>query len=210
MYPPSTARFEHELKKAVGRRSRDVMTADPVDGQADTHRRGRRDADGRARRELALPVLDGDELVGIVSQVATSSARSLGGPADVTQHRWAWVEIDLSRHHAQRAHAQGAHAAGHPVHGGRQGRRLRARRGAGRARRARAGAPTGSAWRPSTRAIELREAGIAAPSTFCRSRPVGDPRARSSTTSSRRSPRASSPSRSASRRAARRPRRAIT
>ena len=52
---------------------------------------------------------------------------------------------------AQRSGAQGADAGGHAVHGGREGRRLRARRGArSRARRSRVGR-TASASRRSTR-----------------------------------------------------------
>ena len=35
MYPPSTTRFEHELKKAVAAKVADVMTAEPFTVQAD-------------------------------------------------------------------------------------------------------------------------------------------------------------------------------
>lgn len=67
MYPPATARFESELKKAVGATVEDVMTSDPVVIQADT-------AVGDAatlmvERDVSrLPVLDGERLVGIVSK----------------------------------------------------------------------------------------------------------------------------------------------
>jgi CBS domain-containing protein len=67
MYPPATARFESELKKAVGATVEDVMTPDPVTVQADT-------AVGDAatlmvERDVSrLPVLDGDHLVGIISK----------------------------------------------------------------------------------------------------------------------------------------------
>ena len=57
----------------------------------------------------------------------------------MTDERWAWAEIDLGAIAHNVRDAQGAHPAGHAVHGRRQGRRLRARSGAGRARRARGG-----------------------------------------------------------------------
>lgn len=66
-YPPATARFETELKKAVGASVRDVMTAEPLTVSADA-----------AVEDVAtlmidrgvsrLPVLEGERLVGIVSK----------------------------------------------------------------------------------------------------------------------------------------------
>lgn len=67
MYPPSTQRFESELRKAVAAEVADVMTADPVTVQADA-------SIGDVATLLAeedvsrLPVLEGDRLVGIVSK----------------------------------------------------------------------------------------------------------------------------------------------
>ncbi len=67
MYPPSTQRFESELKKAVAADVRAVMTADPITVQADA-------PVGDAATLLVdrdvsrLPVMDGDRLVGIVSK----------------------------------------------------------------------------------------------------------------------------------------------
>lgn len=67
MYPPATARFESELKKAVGATVADVMTPDPVTVQADT-------AVGDVatlmvdRDVSRIPVLDGTVLVGIISK----------------------------------------------------------------------------------------------------------------------------------------------
>jgi CBS domain-containing protein len=67
MYPPATARFESELKKAVGATVADVMTADPVSVQADTPVGDV--ATLMVDRDVSrLPVLDGDTLVGIVSK----------------------------------------------------------------------------------------------------------------------------------------------
>ena len=67
LYPPATARFESELKKAVGATVDDVMTTDPVTVQTGV---GVEDAatlmveKGVSR----LPVMDGERLVGIVSK----------------------------------------------------------------------------------------------------------------------------------------------
>ncbi len=67
MYPPATARFEHELKKAVGAKVRDVMTAEPVTVQASASLEDV--ATLLVEREVSrLPVLDGDELVGIITK----------------------------------------------------------------------------------------------------------------------------------------------
>lgn len=67
MYPPSTTKFEHELKKAVAATVGDVMTADPITVQA-----------GASVEDVAtllvdrdvsrLPVLEGAGLVGIVTK----------------------------------------------------------------------------------------------------------------------------------------------
>ncbi len=67
MYPPATARFEAELKKAVGATVADVMTADPVSVPADAPVSDV--ATTMVERGVSrLPVLDGDRLVGIVSK----------------------------------------------------------------------------------------------------------------------------------------------
>lgn len=67
MYPPATARFEAELKKAVGATVGDVMTLDPVTIQADAPVSDA--ATLMVDREISrLPVLEGDRLVGIVSK----------------------------------------------------------------------------------------------------------------------------------------------
>ena len=67
MYPPSTTKFEHELKKAVAARVADVMTAEPVTVQADASVEDVATllVEGNISR---LPVLDGDGLVGIVTK----------------------------------------------------------------------------------------------------------------------------------------------
>lgn len=67
MYPPSTARFENELKKAVAADVRAVMTTDPVTIQADAPLEDA--ATLLVDREVSrLPVMDGDRLVGVVSK----------------------------------------------------------------------------------------------------------------------------------------------
>lgn len=67
MYPPATARFENELKKAVGAKVADVMTAEPVVVQADTTVEDV--ATLMVDRDVSrVPVLDGEKLVGIVSK----------------------------------------------------------------------------------------------------------------------------------------------
>jgi len=67
MYPPATARFESELKKAVGATVEDVMTADPITSQADTLVGDA--ATLMVERDVSrIPVLDGERLVGIVSK----------------------------------------------------------------------------------------------------------------------------------------------
>ena len=78
MYPPSTTRFEHELKKAVAATVGDVMTAEPHTVQADTSVEDV--ATLLVDRDVSrLPVLDGDELVGIVTK--SDVLRSMiGGP----------------------------------------------------------------------------------------------------------------------------------
>lgn len=67
VYPPSTSRFEHEFKKAVAAKVRDVMTREPITVQADATI-----ADVATilveRNVSRLPVLDGDDMVGIVSK----------------------------------------------------------------------------------------------------------------------------------------------
>lgn len=67
MYPPATARFESELKKAVGATVGDVMTTDPVTVQADTPVSDI--ATLMVDRDVGkVPVLEGERLVGIVSK----------------------------------------------------------------------------------------------------------------------------------------------
>jgi len=67
MYPPATARFESELKKAVGATVADVMTAEPVTVQVDTPVGDV--ATLMVEQEVdRVPVLDGERLVGIVSK----------------------------------------------------------------------------------------------------------------------------------------------
>ena len=67
MYPPATSRFEHELKKAVAAKVRDVMTAEPVTVQSSATLEDV--ATLMVDRDLSrLPVLDGDELVGIITK----------------------------------------------------------------------------------------------------------------------------------------------
>jgi len=67
MYPPSTAKFESELKKAVGATVGDVMSSEPVTVQADTSIEDL--ATLMVEREVSrVPVLEGEKLVGIVSK----------------------------------------------------------------------------------------------------------------------------------------------
>lgn len=76
MYPPATARFENELKKAVGATVEDVMTAKPVTVTADTSVEDV--ATLMVDREVGrVPVLDAGRLVGIVSK--SDIVRSLIG-----------------------------------------------------------------------------------------------------------------------------------
>ena len=67
MYPPATARFESELKKAVGATVADVMTAEPVTAPADLSVSDL--ATLMVERDVSrVPVMDGDVLVGIASK----------------------------------------------------------------------------------------------------------------------------------------------
>jgi len=67
MYPPATAKFEHELKKAVAATVADVMTEDPVTVQADSTVEDV--ATLMVEREVShVPVLDDDQLVGIITK----------------------------------------------------------------------------------------------------------------------------------------------
>lgn len=67
MYPPATARFETELKKAVAATVSDVMTADPVTVDVDASIEDV--ATLLSERDVSrLPVLEGGRLVGIVSK----------------------------------------------------------------------------------------------------------------------------------------------
>ncbi len=67
LYPPATARFESELKKAVAASVRDVMTPDPVTVEVDSSIEDA--ATLLVERDVSrLPVLDEGRLVGIVSK----------------------------------------------------------------------------------------------------------------------------------------------
>lgn len=67
MYPPSTAKFESELKKAVAASVADVMSSEPVTVQAETSIEDV--ASLLAEQDVSrLPVMEGDRLVGIVSK----------------------------------------------------------------------------------------------------------------------------------------------
>jgi CBS domain-containing protein len=67
MYPPATARFESELKKAVGATVGDVMSTHLVTVQADAPVSDV--ATLMVDRDVSrVPVLDGDRLVGIISK----------------------------------------------------------------------------------------------------------------------------------------------
>lgn len=67
MYPGAHARFEKELKKAVAATVEDVMTDDPVTVGADASIEDV--ATLLAEEDVSrLPVLDGGELIGIVSK----------------------------------------------------------------------------------------------------------------------------------------------
>lgn len=67
MYPPATARFESELKKAVAASVGDVMSVDPITVQADTSLEDV--ATLLVDREVSrLPVLEGGKVVGIISK----------------------------------------------------------------------------------------------------------------------------------------------
>jgi CBS domain-containing protein len=76
MYPPSTVKFEHELKKAVAATVKDVMSEEPVTIGADAPIEDV--ATLFVEREISrIPVLEGDKLVGIVSK--SDIVRSIAG-----------------------------------------------------------------------------------------------------------------------------------
>lgn len=67
MYPPATARFEAELKKAVGATVADVMSTEPVTAEATMTVSDL--ATLMVDRDVSrVPVLEGGKLVGIVSK----------------------------------------------------------------------------------------------------------------------------------------------
>lgn len=67
LYPPSTERFESELRKAVGAAVQDVMTTDPVTVQAGASIEDA--ATLMSDKDVSrLPVMDGDRLVGIIAK----------------------------------------------------------------------------------------------------------------------------------------------
>lgn len=79
MYPPSTARFEHELKKAVAATVGDVMTTDPHAVQVGASVEDV--ATMLVEREVSkVPVLDGEKLVGIITK--SDVLRSIVGSTD--------------------------------------------------------------------------------------------------------------------------------
>lgn len=79
LYPPATARFESELKKAVAANVRDVMTPDVITVDADASVEDA--ATLLVERDVSrLPVLDGERLVGIVSK--RDVVRSLVSPEE--------------------------------------------------------------------------------------------------------------------------------
>jgi CBS domain-containing protein len=118
MYPPSTTRFEHELKKAVAATVGDVMTAEPHTIQASASVEDV--ATLLIDRDVSrLPVLDGDELVGSLPSPMSCARWSEGLSCDEDA---LGVGRDRYRRHLQeRRDTQGAHAAGYPLHGGGQG-----------------------------------------------------------------------------------------
>ena len=67
MYPPAITKFEHELKKAVAAQVVDVMTSQPFTVQASSPVEDV--ATVLVERDVSrVPVLDGDELVGIITK----------------------------------------------------------------------------------------------------------------------------------------------
>ncbi len=67
MYPPATARFESELRKAVAADVRAVMTEHPVTVQVTASLEDA--ATLLVEQDVSrLPVLDGDRLVGVISK----------------------------------------------------------------------------------------------------------------------------------------------
>lgn len=67
LYPPATARFEAELKKAVAATVRDVMTADAITIDVDSSVEDA--ATLLVERDVSrLPVLESGRLVGIISK----------------------------------------------------------------------------------------------------------------------------------------------
>lgn len=67
MYPPSTTKFEHELKKAVAATVADVMTREPFTVQASASVEDV--ATLLVDRDVSrLPVVEGGDLVGIVTK----------------------------------------------------------------------------------------------------------------------------------------------
>ncbi|NTW28355.1 MAG: CBS domain-containing protein [Coriobacteriia bacterium] len=79
MYPPSTARFESELRKAVAATVDDVMTKNPVtvQGSASIEDVATLLVDRDVSR---IPVLDGDVVIGIVTK--SDVLRSIVGGAE--------------------------------------------------------------------------------------------------------------------------------
>lgn len=66
-YPPATAKFESELKKAVAANVRAVMTEDPTTISVDATVEDA--ATMLVERDVSrLPVMDGEKLVGVVSK----------------------------------------------------------------------------------------------------------------------------------------------
>ncbi len=67
MYPPAMTKFDHELKKAIAANVLDVMTSRPFTVQASSPIEDV--ATVLVERDVSrIPVLDGDELVGIITK----------------------------------------------------------------------------------------------------------------------------------------------
>ena len=134
MYPPSTRALRARAQEG-GRRDRGRRHDRRARDGARPTRPSRTSPSLLAERDVSrLPVLDGDELVGIVSKHDIVRAIAARAELTMTDDALGLGRDRPRRDRAQRSRARGAHAAGHALHGGREGRRLRSRRRAGRAR----------------------------------------------------------------------------
>ena len=132
--PGEMSHVEEELHKVAGSTVGEVMDDGPAHGRRPTtrSRTSRRRCTSARSRTSRSSTRDG-MLVGIVARgdIVRFIART-----DVTAHRPVWAEVDLGRDRGERPGAADA-AAPRRAARGRQGRRLRPRRGPGRPRRAR-------------------------------------------------------------------------